>query len=123
MIFNKREMVDTLMNILHKCGYDMNEDELLTLRMAIHYFEESAPKLTFDEFKALFDCKAKYLDDETVELEVTPKKKCYAKVIQRGDVKKAYSKKLGIEVCLDYEEDLLVLAHSQFIRHVGEVKE
>lgn len=119
MIFNESEIANKLYEIIYKCGHVLNNEDLQMLKVIQMYFATTSHKITYDEFKELFDCKKVFKDINTIEIKVCPKKEIYCYI---NDDVRAYCSKLGIEINHEIEEQIDMLAYQQFIKQLSELR-
>ncbi len=114
MIFNPREVI----KVLQKLQYDaaLNHKELQCIRTLIVYLDNEEPKLTFEEFQALFDCTPNYIDEYTLRIDVTPKTKCYMRVQKSKSGIRASNS--TAEICPEIKEHLEYAAYSEFLKAI-----
>ena len=120
MIFNIEKIVETLNDI--KFHYELNSEQYKDLNALVGYFANQEPKLTFDEFKRLFNCDAKYLDEEKIEINIVPKRKVFVYVDKSISYPRAYNHDLGISINPELEEHLLQAAYMQFKKSLEELE-
>lgn len=119
MIFNESEIANKLYEIIYKCGHVLNNEDLQMLRVIHMYFATANHKITYDEFKELFDCKKIFVDYNTMKIEVSPKKEIYCYI--HDDVR-AYCPESSTEINHEIEEQVDMLAYQQFIKQLSELR-
>lgn len=100
--------------------------EKQTLQTLISYFENKEPKLTFEEFKLLFNCKGEYkkVNERTyIDIKITPKNTCRLFVDENLKFSHAFSKDFGIRIDPEIEEHIKFAAYREFINHVKSLGE
>ena len=115
MIFNNKEVV----NVLKKCLFSKNltNEDVTTIRTLICYFRLQEPKITFDEFKKLFQVKKNLIDIDTVELIVIPKNRFYVRIADDRLINDI------MDVNSEIQEHLQAIAYSEFKKVLDNLKE